>query len=85
MLPTVMPCASALKARNQVKSKALIQRTVAPGDIGQTITHHVEQDAPAAALGFVDALQRADLIDVWRVLHMKRDIPVWMVESEDNE
>lgn len=26
-------------------------------------------------------LERADTIDVWRVLHTRRDIPVWLVES----
>jgi toxin ParE1/3/4 len=106
-----------------VKSKALIQRTLALGDTEQAITHYLEQDAPTAALGFVDALERAyahiekhpatgspryayelgipelrswplhkypylvfyvehaDHIDVWRVLHMKRDIPAWMVNG----
>lgn len=109
-----------------MKPKALIQRTQALGDIDQAITHSLEQDAPSAALGFVDALERAyahiskqpatgspryalelgiaelrswplnkypylvfyvehaDHIDVWRVLHMKRDIPAWMVEDADN-
>ena len=103
-----------------MKSKALIQRTLALDDIDQAITHYLEQDAAAAALGFVDALEHAyahvskhpgtgspryahelgipelrswplskypylvlyverpDHIDVWRVLHMKRDIPAWM-------
>ncbi len=108
-----------------MKSKALVQRTLALGDIDQAITHYLEEDAPAAALGFVDALEhayaylskhpttgspryahelgipelrswslkkfpylvfyveRAEYIDVWRVLHMKRDIPAWMVEGAD--
>jgi toxin ParE1/3/4 len=103
-----------------VKAKALIQRTLALGDIDQAIRHYVEQDVAAAALAFVDALEhayahiskhpgtgspryahelgipelrswplskypylvfyveRADHIDVWRVLHMKRDIPAWL-------
>ncbi|QTN26452.1 type II toxin-antitoxin system RelE/ParE family toxin [Rhodoferax sp. AJA081-3] len=109
-----------------MKSKALIQRTLALGDTEQAIAHYLEQDAPTAALGFVDALERAyahigkhpatgspryahelgipelrswslhkypylvfyveheDHIDVWRVLHMKRDIPAWMVDGADN-
>jgi toxin ParE1/3/4 len=100
-----------------VKSKALVQRALALGDVDLAITHYLEQDTEAAALGFVDALERAyahiskhpatgspryahelsipelrswplskypylafyveqtDHIDVWRVLHMKRDIP----------
>nr|WP_315480427.1 type II toxin-antitoxin system RelE/ParE family toxin [uncultured Rhodoferax sp.] len=109
-----------------MKSKALIQRALALGDVDQAVTHYLEQDAEAAALGFVEALERAyahisknpatgspryahelnipelrswplskypylifyvehaDHIDVWRVLHMKRDIPAWMSDSESN-
>jgi toxin ParE1/3/4 len=109
-----------------VKVKALVQRTLALGDVDQAITHYLEQDAEAAALGFVDALERAyahiskhpatgspryahelsipelrswplskypylvfyvehaDHIDVWRALHMKRDIPAWMVDGAEN-
>jgi len=26
--------------------------------------------------------ERADMIDVWRILHAQRDIPSWMVEPE---
>ncbi|OGB32737.1 MAG: plasmid stabilization protein [Burkholderiales bacterium RIFCSPLOWO2_12_FULL_61_40] len=107
-----------------MKPKALIQRTLALGDVDQSIAHYLEQDAQDAALGFVDALEhayahiskhagtgspryahelgipnlrswplrkypylvfyveRADHIDVWRVLHMKRDIPAWMTDDE---
>lgn len=28
-------------------------------------------------------MERHDHIDVWRVLHAKRDIPAWMAEAED--
>lgn len=28
-------------------------------------------------------IERADHIDVWRVLHGKRDIPVWLSEDSD--
>ncbi|MDB5703236.1 MAG: plasmid stabilization protein [Sphingomonas bacterium] len=28
-------------------------------------------------------LDRADHIDVWRVLHMQRDIPAWLRDEED--
>jgi len=108
-----------------VKSKALVQRALALGDVDQAITHYLEQDAEAAALGFVNALEQAyahiskhpatgspryalelsipelrswplskypylifyveqaDHIDVWRVLHMKRDIPAWMVDGAE--
>lgn len=109
-----------------MKAKALVQRTLALGDIDQAITHYLKQDAATAALGFVDALEHAyahiskhpatgspryahelgipdlrswplskypylvfyveqhDHIDVWRVLHMKRDIPAWMVDDTEN-
>jgi len=109
-----------------VKSKALIQRTLAQDDVEQSIAHYLEQDAEAVALGFVDALERAYAhiskhpatgspryahelsipelrswplnrypymifyvehahhIDIWRVLHMKRDIPARMVDGADN-
>ncbi len=108
-----------------MKAKSLIQRALALGDVDQAITHYLKQDAEAAALGFVDALERAyahiskhpatgspryahelsipelrswplskypylvfyveqtDHIDVWRVLHMKRDIPAWMVDGAE--
>lgn len=110
-----------------MKSKALIQRTLALDDIEQAIAHYLEHDVQAAALGFVDALERAyahtskhpatgspryahelaipelrswplhkypylvfyveqsGQIDVWRVLHMKRDIPGWMIDSADED
>lgn len=110
-----------------MKAKALVQRTLALRDIDHAITHYLEQDASPAALGFVDALERAyahisrhpgtgspryahelgipdlrswplgkypylvfyveraDQIDIWRVLHMKRDIPTWMHhEAQDD-
>ena len=86
--------------------------------------HYLSENAAQAALGFVDALERAythiarhpgtgsphyahelqlpglrvwpltryphlvfyiehiDYIDVWRVLHGRRDIPAWMLEFE---
>lgn len=106
-----------------MKTKALVPRTLALGDVEQAIAHYLEQDAETAALGFVNALERAyahisqhpttgspryshelgipelrswplgkypylvfyrerkDHIEVWRVLHMKRDIPAWMTDS----
>ena len=42
-----------------MKVKALIQRTLALGDVEQAVTHYLDQDAEAAALGFVEALERA--------------------------
>lgn len=106
-----------------MKAKALIQRALALDDVNQAIAHYLEQDAGAAALGFVDALERAYThiskhpatgspryahelgiaalrswplskypylvfyvehaahVDIWRVLHMKRDIPAWMADD----
>ena len=110
-----------------MRSKALVPRTLALGDVDQAINYYLEQDAPAAAMGFVDALERAyvhigkhpatgspryahaldipglrswplskypylvfyvertDHIDVWRVLHMQRDIPAWMTDDSEDE
>ena len=110
-----------------MRSKALVPRTLALGDVDQVINYYLEQDAPAAAMGFVDALERAyvhigkhpatgspryahaldisglrswplskypylvfyvertDHIDVWRVLHMQRDIPAWMTDDSEDE
>ena len=42
-----------------MKIKALRQRTLALGDVDQAIAYYFEQDAPGAALGFVDALEHA--------------------------
>ncbi len=42
-----------------MRAKALIQRTLALGDIEQAISHYLEQEVPTAALGFVDALAHA--------------------------
>ncbi|WP_064684222.1 type II toxin-antitoxin system RelE/ParE family toxin [Rhizobium bangladeshense] len=30
-------------------------------------------------------LERADHIDVWRLLHAKQDIPVWLQDSEESD
>ncbi|MDN8614150.1 type II toxin-antitoxin system RelE/ParE family toxin [Variovorax ginsengisoli] len=89
-------------------------------DVDEVIAHHLAEHARQAALGFIEALERAyanigrhpangssrfahelnlpgvrfwtltwyscsvfyverdDHIDVWRVLHGRRDVPVWM-------
>ena len=113
-----------------MKSKALVQRALALDGVDQAITHYLEQDAAAAALGFVDAfvdalerayvhigkhpatgspryahaldipglrswplskhpylvfyVERTDHIDVWRVLHMQRNIPAWMADGSED-
>lgn len=103
-----------------MKQKPVIPREIAHQDAGSAVTYHLEEQAEKAALGFIDALERAyrqigshpgagsdryanelDLprlrswplqrypylvfyleqeghVDVWRVLHAKRDIPGWL-------
>jgi toxin ParE1/3/4 len=105
-----------------VKAKRVVQRSQADRDINGTIAYYLEQRAVDAAMGFIDALEKAyghigrhpaagspryahelnlpdlrswlvpgypyvvfyverdDHIDVWRVLHAKRDIPAWMAD-----
>lgn len=102
--------------------KPIVARALAAQDIDEAITWYLAEGAPQAALGFIDALERAyahiarqpatgspryahalDLpglrcwpltrypylvfyieraqtIDVWRVLHGQRDIPAWLQE-----
>ena len=108
-----------------MKSKPVIPRVLANRDVAEAIKHCLDQDAEAAALGFIDALEQAcahigrhaatgspryahelnlpglrfwsltryphlvfyiemdDHIDVWRVLHGERDIPVWMHQPDE--
>ncbi len=108
-----------------MKSKPVIPRVLANRDVDEAIKHCLDQDAEAAALGFIDALEQAcahigrhaatgspryahelnlpglrfwpltryphrvfyiemdDHIDVWRVLHGERDIPVWMHQPDE--
>ncbi|GAB6040532.1 type II toxin-antitoxin system RelE/ParE family toxin [Endothiovibrio diazotrophicus] len=103
-------------------AKSVIPRSQAIQDVEEALAYYVEQDAPEAALSFIDALEaaydqighhpaagspryghelnlpglrslplhgfphivfyveREDHIDVWRVLHGRRDIPSWMME-----
>ncbi len=42
-----------------MKTKSVVARESAQRDIDEAITHYLEQAAPAAALGFIDALQHA--------------------------
>lgn len=104
--------------------KRAVLRTRADRDIDEAIDFYLGEDAPRAALKFIDALERAlrdierhpaigstryapeldlpglrcwqikgyphlvfyiereDFIDVWRVLHGSRDIPVWLQPAE---
>jgi toxin ParE1/3/4 len=107
-----------------VKRKPVIPREQASRDVDQAIDYYLGENAPEAAVGFVNALEqayghigrhpatgssryaselnlpglrfrhlrryphlvfyieRSDHIDVWRVLHGKRDIPAWMLEPD---
>ena len=42
-----------------MKSKPVIPRVLANRDVDEAINHYLDQDAEAAALGFVDALEQA--------------------------
>lgn len=108
-----------------MKVKPVIPRSVANRDVEEAIEFYLGEGAAPAALGFVDALERAyahiarhpgtgsqryghalnipglrswpltrypylvffierdDHIDVWRVLHGQRDIPVWLDKDSD--
>jgi toxin ParE1/3/4 len=105
-----------------VTIKPVVARALAAQDIDDAIAHYLNEAAPQAALGFIDALEqayahisrhpatgsprhvhaldlpglrcwpltryphlifyfeRAQNIDVWRVLHGQRDIPAWLQE-----
>ena len=107
-----------------MKIKPVIPRALANRDVDEALAYYLGEDAEQAALGFIDALEkayshigrhpaagsqryahelnlpglrawplkryphnvlyveRADHIDVWRVLHGQRDIPAWMQEPE---
>lgn len=106
-----------------MRVKPVIPRPQAERDVDEALDYCLGEDAPAAALGFIDSLEQAynyigrhpatgspacagelnlpglrfrplkryphlvfylerrDHIDVWRVLHGKRDIPKWMPGS----
>jgi toxin ParE1/3/4 len=108
-----------------VKTKPVIPRELALRDVEQAVAYYLDEGAPSAALGLIDALEKAythisrhpatgsqryahdlnlpglrfwpltryphsvfyiekaDHIDVWRVLHGQRDIPVWLQTETD--
>jgi toxin ParE1/3/4 len=108
-----------------VKTKPVIPRELALRDVEQAVAHYLDEGAPSAALGLIDALEKAyahisrhpatgsqryahdlnlpglrfwpltryphsvfyiekaDHIDVWRVLHGQRDIPAWLQTESD--
>ena len=108
-----------------MKSKLIVPRSEANRDVDEAIDHYLSESAEQAALGFIDALEKAyahiarhpatgstryahalnirglrswpltryphlvffmereDHIDVWRVLHGQRDLPVWLVDDAD--
>lgn len=105
-----------------MRSKPVVPREQAHRDVEEAVATYLAEDAEAAALGFIDALEaaythigrqpatgsprdahalnlpglrtwplprypyfvfyveRAEHIDVWRLLHGQRDIPAWMQE-----
>lgn len=107
-----------------MRAKPVIPRKIAHRDVEEAIDHYLGESAEEAALGFIEALDRAythiarhpstgslrfahelglpglrswplpryphlvfylerpDHIDVWRVLHGKRDVPAWMQSEE---
>jgi len=109
-----------------VAAKPVIPRVQARQDVDEAITYYLQADAASAAIGFIDALERAyahigrhpatgsprhgqelnlpglrmwrlsryphlvfymeraDHIDVWRVLHGQRDIPAGMQALEED-
>jgi toxin ParE1/3/4 len=108
-----------------VKTKPVIPRALALRDVEQAVAYYVDEGAPSATLGLIDALEKAyahigrhpatgspryahelglpglrfwpltryphgvfyiekaDHIDVWRVLHGQRDIPAWLQTEPD--
>jgi len=101
--------------------KHVVPRARADRDVDKGVAYYLNEDSEQAALGFVDALEKAfsrhpatgspryahelnlpglrcwpmsrypylifyvelsDHIDVWRVLHGKRDIPAWMRDPD---
>lgn len=105
-----------------MSAQPVVARAQAAQDIEEAIAWYLAEGAPQAALGFIDALEkayahiarhpgtgspryalaldvpglrcwpltrypylvfymeRAEAIDVWRVLHSQRDIPAWLQE-----
>lgn len=108
-----------------MRAKRVVRREQADIDVEDIATYYLEEGAEAAALGFLDALdrayahigrnpatgspryahelnlpglrawpltryphlvfyvERADHIEVWRVLHGQRDIPAWLSGADD--
>jgi toxin ParE1/3/4 len=108
-----------------LKTKPVIPRELALRDVEQAVAYYLDEGAPSAALGLIDALEKAyahigrhpatgspryahelnlpdlrfwpltryphgvfdmdkaDHIDVWRVLHGQRDIPTWLQTEPD--
>lgn len=108
-----------------MKTKPVVPREQARQDVEDAVAHYLAKGAEAAALGLIDALEKAyshisrhpatgspryahelnlpglrswpltrypylvfyvehsGHVDVWRVLHGRRDIPAWMQEPGD--
>lgn len=108
-----------------MKTKPVIPRELAHRDVEDAMAYYMSEGSPSAALGLVDALEKAyahigshpgtgsqryahelnlpglrvwhlsrypygifyiekaDHIDVWRVLHGQRDMPAWLQSEPD--
>lgn len=108
-----------------MKARRVVPRLRAHEDVEDAVAYYLGEGSVDAALGFVDALERAyvhiarhpsagspryahelelpglrcwplkrypylvfyveheDRVDVWRVLHARRDIPAWMQVPEE--
>lgn len=109
-----------------MKAKPVVPRQLANRDVEEAVAFYLGEGGERAALGFVDALERAyaylgrhpaagsprcghelsipglrcwplgrfphlvfyvereDHVDVWRVLHGRRDVPAWMQEPGES-
>jgi len=108
-----------------VRAKPVVPRERANRDVDEIVDHYLSEKAEQAAIGFIDALERAYLqisrhpasgspryahelalpglrswalkrypylvfyveqtehIDIWRILHGQRDIPLWLREGAE--
>ncbi len=108
-----------------MKTNPVIPRELALRDVEQAVAYYLDEGATSAALGLIDALEKAyahigrqpatgspryahelnlpglrfwpltryphgvfyiekaDHIDVWRVLHGQRDLPAWLQTEPD--
>ena len=108
-----------------MKRKKVVPRSQANRDVEDAVFYYLASRAPDAAMGFIDALEKAylflsrhpasgsmrvgtelnlpglrswhlrsypfvvfyleqpDHVDVWRVLHERRHLPRWLIDSDE--